>query len=351
MYPALAVWQALRNKAVDVLWVGGKGGMEGELVRRAGIPFETIPAAGLHGVGLRRLPGNAFQLALGYLAARRIIRNFDPEVLLFTGGYLAFPMAAAGRRRPSLVFVPDIEPGLALKAAARFARRIAVTAEDSRRFFAADKSVTVTGYPARADLLAWEPEAARRALGLEPGLETLLVFGGSKGARSINRALLAALPDLLLEMQVIHISGTLDWPAVQAAAEALSDDLRRRYLHYPYLHEEMGAALRTADLVISRAGASTLGEFPAFGLPAILVPYPYAWRYQATNAAFLVERDAALLLEDAELPTRLLPTVLDLMRDRPRRDRMRASMRSLANPNAARDIAGLLLRLASGAEG
>jgi UDP-N-acetylglucosamine--N-acetylmuramyl-(pentapeptide) pyrophosphoryl-undecaprenol N-acetylglucosamine transferase len=130
-----------------------------------------------------------------------------------------------------------------------------------------------------------------QALHLDPALPVLLVFGGSKGARSINRALLEALPGLLPEMQVLHISGNLDWPEVEAARSALSTGeaaaWAERYHAFPYLHDEMGAALAAADLVVARAGASTLGEFPALGLPAILVPYPHAWRYQKVNADYL----------------------------------------------------------------
>ncbi len=124
-------------------------------------------------------------------------------------------------------------------------------------------------------------------------LPILLVFGGSTGARSINRALLAVLPELLKEMQIIHVSGKLDWAEVEAARGQLSGlsgeqaDLAQRYRAYPYLHAEMGAALAAADLALSRAGASSLGEFPQAGLPAILVPYPYAWRYQKVNASYL----------------------------------------------------------------
>ena len=325
--------------------------MEEDLVKRAGVPYEAIPAAGVHGVGLRALPGNLAQLGRGYFRSRLILRRFRPDVLFFTGGYVAVPVALAGRAIPSLLYVPDIEPGLALKTLARFASRIAVTAEDSRRYFPSGKAVTVTGYPARLELKAWQPEEARQALGLLHGLPTLLVFGGSKGARSINRALIGALPALLAEMQVVHISGQLDWPEVEAARGRLDGALAERYRAYPYLHAEMGAALTAADLVVSRAGASALGEFPLFGLPAVLVPYPYAWRYQQVNAEYLARRGAAVILADADLPARLLPLVQELVRDRPRREAMRQAMLALARPQAAREIAGLLEGLAASQSG
>ena len=349
MYPALAVLQALPGDALpSVLWVGSVGGMERELVERSQVPFEAIPAAGVHGVGLRSLPGNLLQLARGYRHSRRILKRFQPDVLLFTGGYVAVPMALAGLRFPSVLYVPDIEPGLALKVLARLADRIAVTAEDSRAFLPSHSQVTVTGYPVRPDLATWEKPAALQVFGLSDRLPVLLVFGGSSGARSINRALLAVLPELLKEMQIIHVSGKLDWAEVEAARDRLSGisgadaDLLQRYRAYPYLHAEMGAALAASDLALSRAGASTLGEFPQAGLPAILVPYPYAWRYQKVNAGYLAQRGAAVVMLDQDLPQRLAPVVRDLIHDTARLEQMRRSMRSLAHPDAACAIAGLL---------
>lgn len=346
MYPALAVLQRLEDKVDEVLWVGGQGGMEEELVRRAGVPFRAVPAAGVHGVGLRALPGNLARLARGYLAARRLLAAFRPDVLFFTGGYVAVPVGLAGRRIPTLLYVPDIEPGLALKTLARLADRIAVTAEASRAFFAPRAPVVVTGYPVRRDLLNWDRQRARRALSLPIEARVLLVFGGSKGARSINRALLAALPRLLeAGLHIVHITGRLDWPEVSRAREALRAEQASRYRAYPYLHEEMGAALAAADVVVSRAGASTLGEFPAFGLPAILVPYPHAWRYQQVNAEYLARHGAALIVPDAALPTQLAETLLALFAEPSRLEAMRRAMRRLAQPQAAEHIAAQLLAL------
>lgn len=345
MYPALAVHKALASQhaGLQTLWVGGEGGMEARLVERAGIPFRTIPAAGVHGVGLRQLPGNLAKLGRGVAASRRILREFQPDVLFFTGGYVAVPMALAGRRTPILLYVPDIEPGLALKTLARFADRIAVTAEESARYFARRERVAVTGYPVRPELAAWSRQEARQALNLSAEAPVLLVFGGSKGARSINKAVLAHLPALLELAQIVHISGELDWPEVEDRAKELNHP---RYHPHPYLHEEMGAALAAADLTLSRAGASTLGEYPLFGLPSILAPYPYAWRYQKVNADYLVRNGAAILLEDARLAEELLPTIRGLLQDPARLDAMRSAVKSLARPQAAAEIGRLLLELA-----
>jgi undecaprenyldiphospho-muramoylpentapeptide beta-N-acetylglucosaminyltransferase len=343
-FPALAVLQALRAKHADVetLWVGSRGGMEGELVKRAGIPFDSIPAAGLHGVGFTALPRNVAQLAGGFLASRRLLDAFRPDVLFFTGGYLAGPMALAGSRIPAALYVPDIEPGLALKALARLADRICVTDSRTQRYFS--RPVTVTGYPVRSDLLRWTKQEGMNALELNGRLPVLLVAGGSTGARSINQALITNLEQVLEVMQVVHLTGRGEYESVRRATSGLSQTKRRRYRCHAFL-DEMGAALAAADFAVMRAGASVLGELPAFGLPAILAPYPHAWRYQWVNAQYLVEHQAALLIEDAALEAELLGTIRNLLQDRDRSDAMRHAMRSLAHPEAADAVAGQLMEL------
>ena len=320
--------------------------MEADLVNRAGIPYRAIPAGGVHGVGLKAVWG-LVQLTRGYFAARRLIREFQPEVLFFTGGYVAIPTGLAGRKIPTLLCLPDIEPGLALKVLSRFADHIAVPAEESKAYFPRRKRITVAGYPTRPDLNVWDRKDAFDAFGLSPEKPTLLVTGGSLGARSINQALVSVLPDLLPEMQVVHLTGKLTWPEVEAAYKDLPAELSVNYQPFPYLYERMGAAFTVADLVVSRAGASILGELPIFGAPAVLVPYPYAWRYQKVNADYLVRQNAAVVLRDEDLETDLLAVVQELMHNKPKRSQMQSSMQSLANPQSALSIANILRELAS----
>jgi len=345
VYPALAVHNALTTKVtnVDTLWVGGRGGLEESLVKRQGIAFENIPAAGIHGVDLISLPRNLVLLTQGIFAARRLLKDFQPDVLFFTGGYVAVPVALAGRYIPTLLFVPDIEPGLALRSLTRFADAIAVTTGQSQKYFR--RKVHETGYPIRPDLALWDRETATRHLGIAGGLPVLLVFGGSKGARSINLAVINNLRDLLTKFEVIHLSGDADWQYVRHTREQLPMELAARYHALPYLHE-MGAALAAADLVVSRAGASVLGEFPLFGLPAVLVPYPHAWRYQKVNAEFLAYRGAAVVLEDHRLNNELMTTLNVLLDNRNKLKSMRASMFELSHPRAAEKIASVLVELA-----
>lgn len=345
MYPALAVQSALAAKVphMDTLWVGSQGGMEESLVKRQGLSFRSIPAAGVHGVGLATLPRNLTMLGRGVLAARRILNEFKPDVMFFTGGYVAVPVALAGQSVPILLYVPDIEPGMALKSLSRFADVITVTTDQSQTYF--KKPVHEVGYPLRADLALWDRKTANQHLGISGELPVLLAFGGSLGAHSINMAILNILRELLEKFEIIHISGEQDWQLIENEREKLPENLASRYHAMPYLHD-MGAALAAADLVLSRAGASCLGEYPLFGLPAILVPYPHAWRYQKVNADYLTRRGAAITLEDHRLNEDLLVTLNVLMENPNKLKAMRAAMFELSHPRAAEKIASALIELA-----
>lgn len=256
------------------------------------------------------------------------------------------PVALAARalRVPILVYLPDIEPGLAVRLIARLAAKVAVTVEESKRYFAARK-VVVTGYPVRAEFHGLDRRMGRDALGLAPEEPVLLVMGGSRGARSINWALERVLEQVLEMTQVVHLSGELDWPWVRERRDGVPGSLRERYYAVPYLHE-IGHALASADLAVSRAGASTLGEMPFFGLPAVLVPYPHAWRYQRVNAEWLTERGAAVTLRDERLDDELLPTLRGLLENEERLARMADRARALSRPDAAACLARNLLALA-----
>lgn len=319
--------------------------MEAGLIAQYDIPYTEIPAAGVHGVGIRALPGNIFKLLQGVARSRQILREFKPDVLLFTGGYVAVPMAVAGVSVNSLLYIPDIEPGMALKALARYSDVIALTAEGSKAYFSQSKRMVVTGYPTRTNLQKMDKIEARKILNLSNDLPVLLVIGGSKGARSLNNAVLDNLPALLEQVQIIHATGQLDWEDVQEKTRNLSQPFAGRYHAYPYLHEELAAAFSSADLCISRAGASTLGELPLFGLPAVLVPYPYAWRYQKVNAGYLVEQGAAVMVKNDDLSEKLVATVTSLLADSRKLEEMSSRMQSLVQPQAAEDIAGLLVDL------
>lgn len=326
--------------------------MEQALVERAGLTFEAIEAAALRGKNPVAALGGLLSLGRGYRQSRRIIERFKPDAVFVTGGYVCAPVTLAARRAgvPVVIYLPDIEPGLAIRFLARFARRVAVSAAESRDYFRPGQAV-VTGYPVRPDLLAAD-EAARRAAArhrfdLAADWPVLLVFGGSRGARSINRAVAQGIEALLGFCQVIHVTGSLDESWVRDRAAQLSPDLGSRYRVWAYLHETMIDALWAADLVVSRAGASVLGEFPAVGLPAILVPYPYAGAHQNVNADYLARHQAGIVIQDNELDQTLIEQVGQLITNREKLQAMQQASKNLARPEAASHLAQLIVEVGS----
>jgi UDP-N-acetylglucosamine--N-acetylmuramyl-(pentapeptide) pyrophosphoryl-undecaprenol N-acetylglucosamine transferase len=333
-----------------VCWIGSEGGLERDLVARAGLPFEAIQAGGLHGLAPLAQARNLARLARGFLKTWRLARQWKPEALFVTGGFVCAPVALVCwlRRVPILVYLPDVEPGWTIKFLGLLATRIAVTAEASRRYWPARK-VVVTGYPLRPELLAARENraAARAHFGLEAGRKTILFAGGSQGAQTLNRPFSRMLEQVLERWQVLHICGATDAAEMQARRERLDERRKSRYQLFPYLHtEEMAQALAAADVVVSRSGASALGEYPLMGLPALLIPYQFAWRYQRVNADYLVEQGAAIRLDAETLEQTLWPTLEGVLQDTAKLAAMRERMLALARPQAAEQLARELARLA-----
>ncbi len=328
--------------------MGETGGIEESLAQRAGIPFRPVATGQIRGRAPWVVARNLMRMGRGARQCVAVLRQFDADAVLVTGGYVAAPVAWAAWRQhvPLLTYLPDLVPGLAIRLTSRLATAVAVSFEEVAPYFPG--KAVVTGYPVRPELLSANQAEARAALNLDVNRPVLLAFGGSRGARSINQALVAALPQLLPHCQVLHISGQLDWPWVAEAAAGLPDDVRQWYHPHAYLHEEMVQALAAADLAIARAGASTLGEFPAVGLPSILVPYPYAGQHQEANAQYLARRGAAVVLADRDLGAKLAPTIVELFDAPGRLAEMARASQALARPDAAWNIALALAQLAGG---
>jgi len=350
VYPALAVARALDAASAQegaqhtLAWIGTAAGLEREIVDRQGIRFLPVSAGAIRGAGPIGILRSAMNLARGTWQARRIVRGFAADVVLVTGGFVSVPLMIAAWlvRCPTVIYLPDMEPGLAVRWLARLATRVAVSFEEAVDGLPAAKTV-VTGYPVRPEINDLDREEARARLGLGADLPLLLVMGGSRGARSINIAVGEVLPSILQRAQVLHISGREDYQRAECIAATIPAGLRPRYRVVEYMHEDMMAALVAADLAITRAGAATLGEFPAAELPAILVPYPYAGQHQEANARHLADAGAALIVDDDDLAERLLPSVLALLDDQERLGSMRKAARALRRPLAAEAIAQLLL--------
>jgi UDP-N-acetylglucosamine--N-acetylmuramyl-(pentapeptide) pyrophosphoryl-undecaprenol N-acetylglucosamine transferase len=329
---------------VEACYVGDASGIEATLAARADLPFRGVATASFYGARPWSLPGRAIRLLRGTVQCLSIIGRFQPQALLATGGYVSGPaiLAAWLRRVPSLVYLPDLTPGLAVRFLGRLATRVAVSFERSI-YSVPGKKAAVTGYPVRPELFETKKARSRRRLKLDEDRSTLLVLGGSQGAHSINLAASRILEELLQICQIVHIGGEQDISWLLSRKAQLPTALSRRYRVYAYLHEEMIAALGSADLAIARAGAATVGEFPALGLPSILIPYPYAGRHQHANAEYMVEKRAAQMLDDADLEgDLLLETIVGLLGDEERLADLSQGARRLSRPDAAASIARLL---------
>jgi UDP-N-acetylglucosamine--N-acetylmuramyl-(pentapeptide) pyrophosphoryl-undecaprenol N-acetylglucosamine transferase len=200
---------------------------------------------------------------------------------------------------------------------------------------------TITGYPVRPEFWSTDRAAARAAYGIPADAKVVLVTGASLGARKINEAIVEAVPELLASAWVLHVTGPNDEAWVRERRDALPAETRERYVVRGYI-SNMAEAMAAADLIVSRAGASVLGEFPAAGLPAVVIPGEYDGWSQEPNAAFLVERGAAVMVRNAEL-SRLGDVIAELVRDDARRAEMGTAMQALARPDAARDLARTLI--------
>jgi UDP-N-acetylglucosamine--N-acetylmuramyl-(pentapeptide) pyrophosphoryl-undecaprenol N-acetylglucosamine transferase len=314
-------------------------------VEAAGLRFETVPAAAIRGRNLLQLLRSAWRLTSGTVTALRKLRAFKPDVIFSTGGYGSFPCSLASRvlRTPLVVYLPDVEPGWAVKAEKRLATRVTTSTEGALEFLPRSKT-TVTGYPVRDTFFTFSREDARRQLGFEAEARVVVVAGATQGAHAINESVIAVLPALLEAAVVVHVTGPADEALANAARDRLPDNLQSRY-HVAPFRDDLPAVMVAADLAVMRAGASVLGELPAAALPSILVPATYAGGHQRNNAEWLESHGAATILDESRL-AELGSAVVGMLNDGPRLDAMRAAARSLARPNAASDIAAVVEEVA-----
>ena len=251
-------------------------------------------------------------------------------------------------RVPVVLWDGNVIPARAVRAIARLASIIAVSFEATCRALASStggRPCFVTGTPIR-DVAAIDREAARQRLQIAPGERVMLIFGGSQTVARFNAAVAEALPRLVERLTVIHVTGEQGYPSALAGREALPEPRRGRYRPYPFLRDEMLAALGAADLVVGRAGSSTLAEATALGLPMIVVPYPHAAGHQRANAASVVEAGAALLMDDAAFDSAALLDAASLLDDPSAHATMSAAARALGRPGAAAAVTELVLAAA-----
>lgn len=354
IYPALAVARSIRARpdGAELRWLGGHRGLEGAIVPTAGIPMRRLALRSLRTVDANvHAVLDPLRLAASVPQAAALLAAERPAAVFTTGGYVAVPVliAAAPLGIPVVLWEGNVVPGRAVRATARLADVIAVSFEATCTALDAApawRPCYVTGTPIR-DTREVDREAARTRLGIPPGTRVLLVFGGSQAVRRFNRAVADALPRLVERAAVIHVTGEDGYAAALTGREALSEAVRPRYLPFPFLRDDMVSALAAADLVVGRAGSSTLAEVTALGLPMVVVPYPHAAGHQRANARQLVEAGAARLVEDEAFDAAALLDAASLLEDPAAHLAMSAAARELGRPGAAEAVADLVLAVAT----
>jgi len=341
LFPGLAVAEAVAAEgSAQVLFVGSAYGIEATAIPRTQFPFEALIIRGLRGRGWRGALAFAWQLPVALLQAWRLVGTFRPTVVLGLGGYGSVPVVLAAwfRRVPTVLLEQNVHPGFANRLLGHVAHRVCTAFADSARFFPAGRTVQ-TGNPVRALRTAVEPSANHF---------TLFAFGGSQGAHAINEAVVEAariVSEQVPGLQVIHQTGPADEQWVQRRYRECGVEAQV----VSFVHD-MASAYGPADLVVCRAGATTLAELAALAKPAILIPYPFAADdHQRTNAEVLVERGAAELIPNVQLNgQRLASSVLALAHDRVRLANMGNAVRQLAVPNAALRVVEVCRQVVAG---
>ena len=357
IYPALAVARELQTRYhAEILYLGDANGLETQIVPAAGLPMATITAGKLRRYLSLRTFTDIGRVPVGMVQALRHVQHFQPDAAFTSGGYVSVPAGLAARIEgaPLVMHQQDVPPNLANRLLTPFATRISVSFSDSLRYFPRRRTA-LAGNPVREEILAMvgaDAAALKRSLGFSPDLPLLLVTGGSQGARHLNQVVVAALPELLMRCQVLHVSGKLTHDETSRAAAhqvAPLPALAARYKLYPYLNEEMPAALAASDVALCRSGASTLTELAALGLPSVLVPLPpgFTGSPQTVNAQMFRRAGAAEMILDRDLtPESLGKALYPLLDNPPRRALMASATRTLAHRDAAATIAEMVAALA-----
>ena len=365
IYPAVSVADALRSllddDGVQILFVGAEGKMEMERVPKAGYEIVGLPVAGLQRQHLLSKANLSlpFKVIRSLRQARRIVREFRPDIAVGFGGYASAPVLWAAQRMgiPTVIQEQNSYAGLTNRLLSKRARAICVAYEGMERFFPTEKIIH-TGNPLRghfADIAAPTPEQRREACGCfgfpedAAARKTLLVVGGSLGTRTLNQCMLRWMDTLAArdDIQVIWQNGRYYEPQFAATLAQRPGRLPANIWRGPFV-ERMDLAYALADVVVARAGACTVSELELVGRPVIFVPSPnVAEDHQTKNAQALESKDAALLVPDGRAVEEVIPRALELLDDAPRRARMTANIRELGRPDAARDVARTVIEIAN----
>jgi UDP-N-acetylglucosamine--N-acetylmuramyl-(pentapeptide) pyrophosphoryl-undecaprenol N-acetylglucosamine transferase len=350
IYPAIAIAQEIKDRLpqVQILYVGTREGMESKIVPRAGLDFKTIDITGINRSSLIKATKSLTKMPRSFFQGWEVVRNYRPDIVIGTGGYVSFPVVLAATFIDCKTYIHEQNalPGLANRNLARRVDCVMLTFPEAQKHLSA-KVIKVTGLPVRQDILNVDAGEARKKLGLKEDKFTLLVFGGSRGAMSINQAMVDALPRLQNEdIQIIWLTGENGYEEIKnsLADKVNLHKMKCNLIISPYMNN-MNEALVVSDLAVCRAGASTLSELAVMGLPAILIPYPYAAEnHQEMNARALLQKKAATMVIDEFLDgDTLYQRLSELMFDPQRLKQMSNNMKQQARPNALIDIVDIIL--------
>ena len=349
VYPALAIIEALQLvRKVEILYVGGKGGIETKIVPSRNLRMETLWISGIiRGLTLRNLLF-PFKLLSSLMKSFRIVSSFRPHVAVGTGGYVSGPplYVAARRKVPVLIQEQDVYPGLTTRLLARDASRICIPFQAAAQYFAGrEEKLKVTGNPVRQGLRNHDGAESRKKLGLSEDKLTVFIFGGSQGARSINNAMKVLIPKLVNDKkcQILWQTGTNLYQEVLE-----STDKQKEVVVLPYI-EDMGEAYAAADIIVCRAGAGSLSELAVVGKAAVLIPYPFAaGNHQVRNSELIAKEGAAVMIQEQGEWQKELGIFLHKLIDDPQlRKAQSMNWSRLARMDAAEIIAQEILDLAA----
>ncbi|MBM7603424.1 UDP-N-acetylglucosamine--N-acetylmuramyl-(pentapeptide) pyrophosphoryl-undecaprenol N-acetylglucosamine transferase [Metabacillus crassostreae] len=341
IYPALALINEIKkhDPNVEFLYIGTEKGLENNIVKRAGIPFKAIEITGFKRKISFENVKTITRFLRGVTICKKYLKDFKPDVVIGTGGYVCGPVvyAASKLNIPTVIHEQNSLPGVTNKFLSRYVDKVAICFEDAKKYFPEHK-VILTGNPRASEVLGRDAEKGRQSLGLKANQKTVLIFGGSRGARAINDAVLQMIPTLAgKSYQVVYVTGEVHYEKVMEEINKLSDS--SHVIIKPFIHN-MPEVLSAVDLIVSRAGATSLAEITALGLPSILIPSPYVTaNHQEVNARSLSDKDAAILLKEQELNGEtLLSTIDHILLNQIKLDEMSQASKRLGIPDSAQRL-------------
>jgi len=349
IYPALALIKEIKkmDPSVDFLYIGTEKGLESTLVKREKVPFKTIEITGFkRKISFENIK-TITRFITGVRKSKRYIREFKPDVVIGTGGYVCGPVvyAAAKLGIPTIIHEQNSVPGLTNKFLSRYVNKVAVCFDEARIYFPAEK-VILTGNPRASEVLGQDGLKGMVSVGLQPGKKSVLIVGGSRGARPINDAFLQVLDEIeKKDYQVLYVTGEVHYQKVLDKVKEVGNP--SNVIIKPFVHN-MPEVLAGVDLIVARAGATTLAEITALGIPSILIPSPYVTNnHQEKNARTLSDKNAAILRLEKEFNgQQLIKDVDSVLLDSHRLQEMKNAATEIGIPDAAKRLYKVIKDLA-----